>query len=407
MSNRKRRSAIHTSMPFRGAPWPSGIVDQEARQDVAGFYRGILAQIPTVAADPMDPISTAGLEGLWHLDEGSGEGSAKDSSGNSRDLTTLQNVTRYSPGISGGRCLSFGNRTVIRSAYGAAIDASTWTAFSVSLWCNRDIAAVGSCRLFCFGANNIDGVAIYTDAVVYDGLKTMWSRAGATEYPSTILSAFDSVLRHYVLTFNLTSKAWIVYRDGTTKGSGTLTNSPVMPNRAFVLGNYNSPAALTNWSGLIDEVRLYSRVLTPAEVTALYVNPTQAPRTVTEIWTQKLANDIEAAMRAMGYVLVDDENPITDNHYTLAVEQMLGVEHRGTLAGGFLRVDARARVRVQHGAKPKNKRLVRTIGEAQEEIVMGLYRMTGRVGIFESADLEDVEGGHVSVILFTYRGYYT
>jgi hypothetical protein len=125
-----------------------------------------------------------------------------------------------------------------------------------------------------------------------------------------------------------------------------------------------------------------------------------------ESWTQALVNDIEAAMRAMGYVLTDDETTITDNRYTLGVQEQFGVEYRGTIKGGLLRVSGRAVLRVQHRAKPKNRRWMRTIGESQEEIVVGLYGMTTQVGVFETAELEDVEGGHVSVIAFTFRGYH-
>jgi len=131
------------------------------------------------------------------------------------------------------------------------------------------------------------------------------------------------------------------------------------------------------------------------------VAPTRA-----ETWVQALTNDIEAAMRAMGYVLTDDAETVRDRCYTLGVQEQIGVEYRGTLKGGLLRVDGKATLRVQHRARSVNKRWMRTIGECQEEIVMGLYRMAGWVGVFETVDLEEVDGGHVSVVAFTFRGYH-
>jgi len=216
------------------------------------------------------PVSPVGLEGYWRLNEGTGVTSA-DSSGKGRHLTTLTNVAWTDGPFS--KCLSFVDRTVARAAYGAAIDASAWTAFSISWWCNLTLAAPASTWVLAFSRIGLDGVTIYTDQTSAGPLKTVWGRTGGEEYTNTILSAFDATLRHYVLTYDVSSQAWIIYRDGVVKGSGTLTNTPIMPNRHFVLGNYDVLLDTRTWAGLIDEVRLYSRVLTPTEVTDLATHP--------------------------------------------------------------------------------------------------------------------------------------
>ena len=213
-------------------------------------------------------ISIANLEGYWSFDNDS----LHDFSGNSRDLTNLTNLA-FADGIS-GKCLSFADRSIIRAAYGAAINFSAKTAFSVSWWCNKTAAATTNALPWCFGFSAADGVYPYCLATTSD-MKIRFNRA-ATYEEVTVLNAFDATLRHYVLTFDLATKAWILYRDGASFGNGALVNTPVMStNRAFVIGSYNTPVATAGWIGLADEVRLYSRVLTPTEVLALYANPGQ------------------------------------------------------------------------------------------------------------------------------------
>jgi hypothetical protein len=60
--------------------------------------------------------------------------------------------------------------------------------------------------------------------------------------------------------------------------SGVLTNTPVMPNNKFSIGNADTAAAANGWVGLIDEVRVYNAVLTAAEIAYLIRNPGQIPR---------------------------------------------------------------------------------------------------------------------------------
>ncbi len=212
-------------------------------------------------------ISTTSLEAHWSFDNDS----CHDFSGNGRDLSNLTNVA-FADGIS-GKCLSFADRSVIRAAYGAAINFSAKTALSISWWCSKTAAATVNALVFCFALSSADGVYAYCPTGT-SNITLRFNRAAGIE-EVTVAAAFDATLRHYALTFDLATKAWILYRDGAPIGNGALVNTPVMPNRAFVLGNYNTPAAASGWIGLIDEVRLYSRVLTPTEALALYEDPGQ------------------------------------------------------------------------------------------------------------------------------------
>jgi len=207
------------------------------------------------------------LEAYWSFNGDS----LHDFSGNNRDLTNFINLA-FADGIS-DKALSFVDRSVLRAAYGATINFSAKTAFSVSWWCNKTATEALYARVFCFALATVDGVTVFAPPNT-NNITLRFNRASSYE-DVTVANAFDATIRHYVLTFDLPTKKWILYRNGASIGDGTLTYIPVMPNRAFVLGNDNTPAISAGWIGLIDEVRLYSRVLTPTEALALYEDPGQ------------------------------------------------------------------------------------------------------------------------------------
>jgi hypothetical protein len=234
----------------------------------------VLSMVPPPPPPPPAPstiISRVGLVGEWLF---TGE-SLADTSGNARDLTNFTNLAFASDG-KGGLDLSFVDRSVTRAAYGAPIDASAWTAFSIAWECNKLAASTGNVRLISFGVSNVNGIQIVCPNASND-LYLFFARAGGTEN-ILIANGYDATVREYSLSFDLASKAYVLYRDGVAfaGGSGTLANIPVMPNNKFVLGNLDTPGAATGWIGLIGKVRLYgNRVLTPAEALALALNPRQ------------------------------------------------------------------------------------------------------------------------------------
>jgi hypothetical protein len=220
---------------------------------------------------PSTIISTAGLEAYWSFDNES----SRDFSGHGRDLSNLVNMG-WAQGVAGGAALSFPDRSVIRAAYGGLIDFSAMTAFSISWWRSKTGVAANYDQSWSFGVENADGFQGYINPATSNAFFS-FSRAGAIEYTGMQVNAYDATVRHYVLTFDLPSKTWIFYKDGIAfpGGTGVLTNVPVMPNRKFVIGNAPTPTVNQTSIGLHDEFRLYSRVLTLAEVANLAQNPAQ------------------------------------------------------------------------------------------------------------------------------------
>jgi hypothetical protein len=194
-----------------------------------------------------------------------------DTSGKARHLTTFTNLA-FAAGPS-GLDLSFVDRSVIRAASVPTINGSSWTQFSLAWECSAADAAAAN-RIFSFLFASTNGFEIYRSVGTYDML-IRFARSGGSEVV-TVPNIFDATVREYALTFDLASKAWIVYRDGAAFLNNTLGNTPIMPNRVFVIGNYDTPSSANGHVGLIGKVRLWgNRVLTPAEALSLAQNPRQ------------------------------------------------------------------------------------------------------------------------------------
>ena len=210
------------------------------------------------------------LEGYWPCEDGDSHWTIKirDYSGNRRDLHTVVGVG-WQDGVT-GKSLWFPERSIARYAYGNAIDASAWTAFTVSFWASKTAAAAGNTRVLCFGTVNTAGINIMTISTT-DHFYLSFSRAGNNEQVLDYTDGFSSTLQHYAVTYYHPTQKWIVYKNGEYISSGVLVNTPVMPNEPIVLGNLAGDLLAANtWVGNIDDVRLYSRVADSQEVRFLY-----------------------------------------------------------------------------------------------------------------------------------------
>jgi hypothetical protein len=106
-------------------------------------------------------------------------------------------------------------------------------------------------------------VRFYTDTLSYE----IWS----------VPSVADGQWHHLALVRDVSNNEAILYVDGVSQGtkSTTLTAMSIDPGGLIlgqeqdsVGGGYNTNQAL---EGTLDEVRIYSRTLTPTEITALAI----------------------------------------------------------------------------------------------------------------------------------------
>lgn len=220
------------------------------------------------------------LEAYWKLDEASGN--AADASGNGNTATN-SSVT-YSTGlINNGAVLSSGNLSAADSA-----SLSVTGDLSISMWIKMNnlptqgirfplLNKEGSYFISLNRNRTGDGAISYFE---FDGNVTS-SSASSISGQSTITSGQEIITtgawHHLVFTYNATTGDCICYIDGSL--NRTETNSPVSitdTTNACVLGG--NTAVFTNggyfsfgnMDGMMDEVGIWSRALTAAEVTTLY-----------------------------------------------------------------------------------------------------------------------------------------
>ena len=97
---------------------------------------------------------------------------------------------------------------------------------------------------------------------------------------------------HYVLTF--TSGTWNIYRDGgnnsNASSSITWSSSNHSRNMELANANANTPTDIKDLTGELDEMSIWSRVITSSEITTLY-NSNNGKR-VTGLWTRQLPTPI-------------------------------------------------------------------------------------------------------------------
>jgi len=77
---------------------------------------------------------------------------------------------------------------------------------------------------------------------------------------------------HYVVTIDITTQAAKTYMNGVLVKSAT-TNLPAAVGSWMFAHNGDPNNHTDSWNGLLDDVRIYNRILLPAEVAELYPTP--------------------------------------------------------------------------------------------------------------------------------------
>jgi len=198
------------------------------------------------------------LVGYWKLDESSGV--AIDSHG-SKDGT----VTLVTQGVAGK----------IGTAYEWTRDASARrvnigvisgvTAFSVSMWANRDSVGGNS---FIFGQGGAYSGICFNQAGTFQLLNTGGSAICSWTAIWTDWDSFHHIV--FVVSVIGASGKIELYFDGVSKGLFSVVTEAIS---AFCIGAYynnGSFGGTFNMDGIIDEVGLWSKALSPAEVAELF-----------------------------------------------------------------------------------------------------------------------------------------
>ena len=213
-----------------------------------------------------DPLDT-GLLAYWPMDEGTGT-SVADASGNGRAGTQINTPQWLTDGPVGASALSFNGTD--RDAVQVTGLLGSPQIGTVSLWVNlEDIdAATNYARIFSMGENII---------LDYNNVN------GAYQFGANNGSTIDSFLsgygfgtgrgwQHLLVSFDFTSDVFALYVDGRMVASSTAAKTLSYNGGTNTAIGRHSNAANPNFdfTGAVDDVRVYGRALGPDEVRRLY-----------------------------------------------------------------------------------------------------------------------------------------
>jgi hypothetical protein len=235
-------------------------------QYIQGEARNKLKATFPVSGGPSSPFLTS-LVGYWKLDEASGTRS--DSVGASH-LTDNNTVTSATGKVGDAGQFVKVNQESLSVTDNAALSVGG-TDFSIQCWFNPVTAVAGAPLVAKYTADGLQrGYTLRVSA----GVLNFAHGADSLNYDdvsgATALSAGNWY--HAVVTWKESTKAAIIYLNGNVDGGYTSLYATYDDASDFVIGTWSERLAIEALyqNALIDEVGLWKRVLTPAEVTTLY-----------------------------------------------------------------------------------------------------------------------------------------
>ena len=224
-----------------------------------GFWVGMLLKWPMASVIP--PIPTSGLIGEWLLNGNTNDTSWYWNNGTPNDIT-------YTTGHWWVQCAVFnGTSSYITLPYTAINNLSAW---SISVWVQRDISQFWLQQLF------VDKTTIWVSNRLQMGFEyfSPWNQirfvVNDINLSSTVTPTSDWI--HFVWTFDNVRMKW--YANGEF---WTQNNDPIsIPNSSetiYLWALWCNGAYIANFlNGKMQGMRVYDRVLSDAEIEALYLN---------------------------------------------------------------------------------------------------------------------------------------
>ncbi len=212
-----------------------------------------------------------GLVGYWKMDESSSN--ANDSSGNSQTLTNTNTATFVS-----GKYGNAGNFASASSQYFACSDANCGGTseldigsnnWSVAAWFKTSSTGVNQ-MVITKGAGGSYSYQFYIDTSNKFQFNLVNSVAGNYLDATSTSTYTDGTWHHAVGVFNQSTQTATLYIDGNRVAFDDTTTGTLVSDStgAFEIGRRAD--AVGYFNGNIDEARVYSKALTPNEVSQLY-----------------------------------------------------------------------------------------------------------------------------------------
>jgi hypothetical protein len=252
---------------------------------VLSNYAGSVTSAPALlSVRPLPPRdTTSGLVGWWKMDDGSGSAVAADSSGfgDAGALTGFSDTSYTSMwgdgNIDGALFFNsdgMNSNVVAIPGIGmpgpAALDFSTSPVFTLAAWVNASLSQSNQAGVIAKGTGN--GGEQYCVDINGANYRFFVRDTNTTTAVVPTTGPFNGFWQHIAAVLNATNGLMNFYINGTLVGSTVAPFSLLATNHEVSLGNRQSGTNDYNYplTGGMDDVRIYSRDLTSADVYALF-----------------------------------------------------------------------------------------------------------------------------------------
>lgn len=228
------------------------------------------------ASDPAEEQNAStGLVGWWKLNDGTGSGTAADSSGNG-NTGTLTNMDSATDWVAGkvDTALDFdGDNDRVNVADNAALRMGA--EISIAVWAKPD--TLGSGIGFDWMVDKHDGAPAYKDYYlrlddVTGGLN--FGFGDGSQWHSLLVDGVATVgeWQHFVSTYD--GSVIKLYKNGSLLGeSSSIVAVPSTGTSVLRFGQQNNVGGSGYaYDGKLDDIRIYNRALSAAEVQAIFTN---------------------------------------------------------------------------------------------------------------------------------------
>ncbi len=201
---------------------------------------------------------TNGLVGYWKFDDGSGA-NAIDSSGNGNTGSLLNGPTWITPGRAGPGALSFNNTNLQSVSVANAASLNMTSAITIAAWVNA-VDWTGNHRVLEKG-NSDNQYALYAQN------NELWFRLTGV---NTIVCALPPTNTWAYVAGTYDGATMTLYVNGQPQTTFAATGAIATTSNPLVIAKKNTSTTTNDYmNGELDEVRLYNRALSLAEINTI------------------------------------------------------------------------------------------------------------------------------------------
>ncbi|MFA5099093.1 MAG: LamG domain-containing protein, partial [Candidatus Paceibacterota bacterium] len=244
---------------MESAKYKLGGANDKTSKD-GGSYTGLYELGTNLTLLPLDYGDTS-LVGYWKFDEGTGT-TAYDASGHGNN-GTLNNGPSYTTGKVGSYALSFDGSD--DDVYCGGSSSLNSTSYTISVWFKTTaISPDNQTAQRMVSLSRASGSTKISLMMRVDKPKLI-ANGGEIETSSNTVSN-DGNWHNFTTTYN--GSSFLLYLDGSQKNSvsGVLSSA----FQGCTIGSLLGSPSQGYFDGYIDDVRIYNRVLSAAEISAIY-----------------------------------------------------------------------------------------------------------------------------------------